>query len=307
MGILYFDLYPREGKQAGAWCDAFRPERYTADGQRVAPVVTVVANFTPPRGNAPALLSLDETETLFHEFGHALNNLFAQTRYKGTGMNSMELDFVEMPSQIMENWATEPEMLRAYAKHYATGETFPANMIARIVRSKLFNQGFMTAELLAAAQLDMDIHTLGASDTLDPTELERRSLYEQRGLLPQIAPRYRYPYFAHIFNGDGYAAGYYSYLWSQMYDEDAYEAFRQSGDVFSRELARSYRRNILERGAAEPGASLYRNFRGSDPDIRPLLVARGLAPAPSPSDTTAVRDTAVILQVSADTTDGKRQ
>ena len=163
------------------------------------------------------------------------------------------------------------------------------------------------AVLLAAAQLDMDIHTLGASDTLDPTELERRSLYEQRGLLPQIAPRYRYPYFAHIFNGDGYAAGYYSYLWSQMYDEDAYEAFRQSGDVFSRELARSYRRNILERGAAEPGASLYRNFRGSDPDIRPLLVARGLAPAPSPSDTTAVRDTAVILQVSADTTDGKRQ
>lgn len=307
LGILYFDLYPREGKQAGAWCDAFRPERYTADGQRVAPVVTVVANFTPPRGNAPALLSLDETETLFHEFGHALNNLFAQTRYKGTGMNSMELDFVEMPSQIMENWATEPEMLRAYAKHYATGETLPANMIARIVHSKLFNQGFMTAELLAAAQLDMDIHTLGASDTLDPTELERRSLYEQRGLLPQIAPRYRYPYFAHIFNGDGYAAGYYSYLWSQMYDEDAYEAFRQSGDVFSRELARSYRRNILERGAAEPGASLYRNFRGSDPDIRPLLVARGLAPAPSPSDTTAVRDTAVILQVSADTTDGKRQ
>ena len=307
LGILYFDLYPREGKQAGAWCDAFRPERYTADGQRVAPVVTVVANFTPPRGNAPALLSLDETETLFHEFGHALNNLFAQTRYKGTGMNSMELDFVEMPSQIMENWATEPEMLRAYAKHYATGETLPANMIARIVRSKLFNQGFMTAELLAAAQLDMDIHALGASDTLDLTELERRSLYEQRGLLPQIAPRYRYPYFAHIFNGDGYAAGYYSYLWSQMYDEDAYEAFRQSGDVFSRELARSYRRNILERGAAEPGASLYRNFRGSDPDIRPLLVARGLAPAPSPSDTTAVRDTAVILQVSADTTDGKRQ
>lgn len=181
-------------------------------------------------------------------------------------------------------------------------------MIARIVRSKLFNQGFMTAELLAAAQLDMDIHTLGASDTLDPTELERRSLYEQRGLLPQIAPRYRYPYFAHIFNGDGYAAGYYSYLWSQMYDEDAYEAFRQSGDVFSASWPGSTGETFSSGAPAEPGEpSLYRNFRGSDPDIRPLLVARGLAPAPSPSDTTAVRDTAVILQVSADTTDGKRQ
>lgn len=165
----------------------------------------------------------------------------------------------------------------------------------------------MTAELLAAAQLDMDIHALGASDTLDLTELERRSLYEQRGLLPQIAPRYRYPYFAHIFNGDGYAAGYYSYLWSQMYDEDAYEAFRQSGDVFSRELARSYRRNILERGAAEPGASLYRNFRGSDPDIRAAAGRTGTGPRPVSFRYDGRADTAVILRVSADTTDDKRQ
>ena len=261
LGVLYFDFFPRDGKSQGAWCGNYVEQTYV-DGKRVAPVVSIVANFTRPTSDTPALLTLDETETLFHEFGHALHFLFHDVKYRG--LAEVEGDFVELPSQVMENWAFEPEVLKNYAVHYRTREVIPQHLVEKLRRSDLFNQGFMTTELIAAALSDMDIHR-SRIRAVRSRGVRAQRADERRGLIPQIEPRYRYPYFAHIFNG-GYSAGYYFYTWAEVLDKDAFEAFRESGDLFNRQIAHDFRYKLLARGGSEDGMALYRAFRGKDPD-----------------------------------------
>ena len=283
LGVLYFDYFPRDGKSQGAWCGNYVEQTYR-DGKRVAPVVSIVCNFTRPTSNSPALLTLDETETLFHEFGHALHFLFHDVKYRG--LTEVEGDFVELPSQLMENWAFEPELLKQYAVNYRSKDAvIPEYLVAKLRRSELFNQGFMTTELIAAALSDMDIHSTTEYAPFDPMEFERQALTEKRGLIPQIEPRYRYPYFSHIFDG-GYSAGYYFYTWAEVLDKDAFEAFRESGDLFNKKIADDFRRKILARGGSEDGMTMYRAFRGKDPDKRAMLRSRGLwnEPEPEPAD-----------------------
>ena len=272
LGALCFDFHPRPGKRAGAWCGTMRRQSYK-DGERVPPVVSIVCNFTRPAGNTPALLSLDETETLFHEFGHALHNLFADVEYKG--LSGVEGDFVELPSQIMENWAFTSEMFKQYAVHYRTEEVMPDDMIERIHNSSKFNEGFATTELVAAALSDMDIHSVESNAKIDVNDFEKQSLTVKRGLISQIEPRYHYTYFNHIFNS-GYSAGYYFYIWAEVLDKDAHRAFVESGDLFNREVAERFRKEILSRGGERDGMDMYRSFRGAEPDKTAMLVARGL-------------------------------
>ncbi|MDE6069739.1 MAG: M3 family metallopeptidase [Alistipes sp.] len=272
LGVLYFDYFPRAGKSQGAWCGNYVEQTYDEEGRRVAPVVSIVANFTRPTRNMPALLTLDEVATLFHEFGHALHFLFHDVKYRG--LTEVEGDFVELPSQVMENWAFEPEMLKHYAVHYRTSEAIPKHLVEKLRRSTLFNQGFQTTELIAASLADMDIHSIERYEPLDVEEFGRRALNEKRGLIAQIEPRYRYPYFSHIFDG-GYSAGYYFYTWAEVLDKDAFEAFRESGDLFDKRIAARFRR-LLSRGGSEDGMTLYRTFRGKDPDKTAMLKARGL-------------------------------
>lgn len=277
LGVLYFDYHPRAGKGSGAWCGYFREQSYK-DGVRVAPVVSIVCNFTRPTGSTPALLTIDEVETLFHEFGHALHFLFHDVKYHS--LEAVEGDFVELPSQIMENWAFEPEMLKQYATHYRTGEVIPQSLQEKLRKSSLFNQGFATTELVAAALSDLDIHTLTeCPEDFDANAFEQQMLREKRGLIPQIEPRYRYPYFRHIFDG-GYSAGYYFYMWAELLDKDAFEAFKESRDLFDRTIAEKFRREVLARGGEAPGMTLYRNFRGQEPSKLPMLKGRGLVAEP---------------------------
>ena len=283
LGVLYFDYFPRDGKSQGAWCGNYVEQTYE-DGKRVAPVVSIVCNFTRPTSNAPALLTLDETETLFHEFGHALHFLFHDVKYRG--LTEVEGDFVELPSQLMENWAFDPEVLKQYAVHDRSNEVIPEYLVAKLRRSELFNQGFMTTELIAASLSDMDIHSITEYEPFDPMEFERKALTEKRGLIPQIEPRYRYPYFSHIFDG-GYSAGYYFYTWAEVLDKDVFEAFRESGDLFNKKIADDFRRKILARGGSEDGMTMYRDFRGKDPDKRAMLRSRGLWNEPEPVDSLA--------------------
>ena len=273
LGVLYLDYFPRDGKSGGAWCGEYRTQSFDAEGNRIAPIVSIVCNFPRPTGGDPALLSIDETQTFFHEFGHALHALFSQVKYGGLG--GVERDFVELPSQIMENWALEPEMLRRYALHHRTNDPIPHHLIEKLQRSRHFNQGFNTVELLAASLTDMDIHTIENYSPIDVNEFERKMLNERRGLMEQIAPRYRYPYFSHIFDG-GYSSGYYSYLWAEVLDKDAYQAFVESGDIFNKRIATDFRNKVLARGGEADGMDLYRDFRGADPDRKPLLLGRGL-------------------------------
>ena len=285
LGVLYLDPHPRKTKSGGAWCGYFSEQRYE-DGKRRAPVVGIVCNFTPPVGDTPSLLTFDEAETLFHEFGHALHFLFADVKYRG--LADVEGDFVELPSQIMENWAFEPEILKTYATHYRTGEVIPDRLITKVQNASLFNQGFITTELCAAALIDMDIHTLEAMpEKFDVIEFEKQNLAGRRGLFPQIEPRYRYTYFAHIFNG-GYSSGYYFYLWAEVLDKDAFEAFKERRDICDKELATSLRYDLLAQGGQKPGMDMYRKFRGAAPDKKPMLRARGLWKDPVAVDSTAV-------------------
>lgn len=278
LGVLYFDFYQRTGKRGGAWCGNFTPQTYDADGNRVAPVVGITCNFPQPNGSTPALLTMDDAETLFHEFGHAMHFLFADVRYRG--LSDVEGDFVELPSQVMENWAFHPEMLVKYAVHYRSGDIIPKNLIDKIRRSAYFNQGFATTELLAAALSDLDIHSVEEYSPIDVEAFETEALNAKRGLIPQIAPRYRYPYFSHVFDG-GYSAGYYFYIWAEVLDKDAFQAFVESGDVFNRRIAADFRNKLLRRGGSDAGMNLYRAFRGKDPDKTALLRARGMYEEPA--------------------------
>ena len=274
LGVLYLDFFPRDGKSGGAWCGTFRDQSYDSEGKRISPVVSIVCNFTRPTSDTkPALLNLDETATFFHEFGHALHCLFQEVKYDGLGF--VERDFVELPSQIMENWAFEPELLRQYALQYQTGTPIPDHLIEKIQNSKLFNQGFATVEYLAASYSDLDIHNIPEYSPIDVNAFEKKVLNEKRGLIPEIEPRYRYPYFSHIFDG-GYSSGYYSYIWAEVLDKDAYQAFVETGDTFNREVALKFRREVLSKGGMADGMVLYRNFRGQEPSREPLLRARGL-------------------------------
>ena len=272
LGALYMDFYPRPGKSGGAWCGSYVEQSYK-DGKRVLPVSTIVCNFTRPVGSSPALLTIDEVETFFHEFGHALHNLFAEVKYRG--LAGVEGDFVELPSQIMENWALSPEMLRQYAVHYRREEVMPDELINKIQRTKTFNEGFNTTELVAAALSDMDIHSLQSAEPISASQFEREALTDRRGLISQIEPRYKYTYFSHIFDG-GYSAGYYFYIWAEVLDKDAFQAFVESGDLFDRATAERFRREVLARGGSRDGMDMYRAFRGADPDKQAMLVARGL-------------------------------
>ncbi len=272
LGIFYVDYFPRPGKRGGAWMDAFRKEAII-NGKRIAPIVYNVANFSRPVGDRPALLSLEEVLTLFHEFGHALHELLSECTYYRLSGTEVPRDFVELPSQIMENWALEPEVLKMYARHYKTGKPIPDKLIEKIHRARHFNQGFATTEYLAAAFLDMDWHTQEKERDWDVLKFEQESM-KRIGLIPEIVVRYRSTYFRHIFSG-GYAAGYYSYIWSEMLDADAFQAFKERG-LFDRETARAFRRWILSKGGSQDPMKLYIKFRGREPSIEPLLERRGL-------------------------------
>lgn len=273
LGILYLDYYPRASKDGGAWCTDFQSAGFE-NGKKVDPIVSIVCNFTPPTGETPSLLNWDETSTLFHEFGHALHGLFTTGKYDRTAGN-VPTDYVELPSQVMENWASEPEVLRMYAKHYQTGETIPEELITKIQNSGLFNQGFDNSEYIAASILDMELHKLAApADVKDVVAFEK-AIMEKIGLLDVIWPRYRSTYFAHIFDG-GYAAGYYVYLWAAVLDADAFDYFKQSGDIFNQELAASFRKNCLSECGNDEGMVQYVKFRGQEPTIDALLKKRGL-------------------------------
>ncbi|HPF69835.1 MAG TPA: M3 family metallopeptidase, partial [Candidatus Krumholzibacteria bacterium] len=255
VALLLTDYYPRASKRGGAWMNALIKERYQ-DGQRVVPVIYNVGNFTKPTKDTPSLLSMDEVGTMFHEFGHALHGMLSDCRYETLSGTSVARDFVELPSQIMENWAFEPQVLDMYARHYRTGEPMPAGLKAKISDSKHFNQGFATTEYVAASFLDMDWHTLASAEGLDARAFEDASM-AKIGLIPQVISRYKSPYFRHSFGG-GYSAGYYSYLWAEVLDADAFEAFKETGDIFDPKTAAAFRDNILERGGTEDPMVLYR-------------------------------------------------
>lgn len=272
IGIFYVDYFPRASKRSGAWMTSFRKQSML-DGKMVHPVIVNVGNFTKPTSDKPALLSIEEVETLFHEFGHALHGLLSKCTYPSLSGTAVPRDFVELPSQIMENWALEPEVLKVYAKHYQTGEVIPSELVEKIKNSRKFNQGFATVEYLAAAFLDMDYHTLEEVREIDPIKFEEESM-KRIGMIPEIVVRYRSTNFQHIFSG-GYSAGYYSYIWSEVLDADAFEAFKEKG-IFDPKTALSFRKNILEKGGSDDPMTLYKRFRGREPKVEPLLKKRGL-------------------------------
>ena len=272
LGVLYMDFFPRASKRGGAWCGSYRSQTY-ADGKRQGPVVTIVCNFTQPAAGEPALLSADEAATLFHEFGHGLHNLFKDVHYYG--VSGVPRDFVELPSQIMEHWVFEPEVLKVYAKHYKTGEVIPAELIEKLDKSGKYGQGFATTEYLAASFLDMDYHVLKEIPAdFDVMAFEQQTL-GKRGLLKQIPSRYRTTYFNHTMGG-GYTAGYYSYIWAEVLDADAFQAFKETGDIFNQDLAQKFRTYILTPGGIDDAMDMYKNFRGKEPGTDALLKNRGL-------------------------------
>ncbi len=268
LGILYMDWYPRESKVSGAWMDAFRRQ-----SEGIDPIITTNFNYTAPVGDMPALLSVDEVTTTFHEFGHALHGLLSKCKYHSLSGTSVARDFVELPSQIMENWAAEPEVMKMYAKHYETGEVIPQELIDKISNSGLFNKGFTVLEYTSAALLDMYWHTMNEAVEKDATVFENEIL-TKIGMIDEIVVRYRSPYFAHIFAG-GYSSGYYSYQWAQVLDADAFSVFKEKG-LFDQETAASLRDNIFSRGNTEPAMELYKKYRGSEPKLDAFLERNGL-------------------------------
>ncbi len=271
VGVLYMDFHPRDGKRVGAWSTSFRDAHYK-NGKRIPEIGSIVMNFTRPTADSPALLSFDEVSTLFHEFGHALHGLFTDGQYNRTA-GRVPRDFVELPSQIMENWAAEPEVMKVYATHYKTGEPISDELIEKLEKSGTFNQGFITGEYVAAALLDMDYHTAENPNIADVNAFEKASM-DKIGLIPEFIPRYRSTYFSHIFSG-GYSAGYYVYIWAAVLDADAFDAFKQSGDIFNPEYAAKFR-TLLEKSGSDEGMAIYEKFRGKAPSKEPLLRKRGL-------------------------------
>ncbi|MDR1881416.1 MAG: M3 family metallopeptidase [Prevotella sp.] len=285
VGVIYFDDFAREGKRPGAWMGSFRKQEIHK-GDFIRPVIYNVGNYNPPAGDKPSLLTPDQVETMFHEFGHGLHGLLSKCTYNGLSGTAVARDFVELPSQVMEHWAFEPEVLKMYAKHYETGKVIPDELIRKIENSSKFNQGFMTAELVAAAILDMKWHTITATPGFNPRNQEgvkeqdvrkfEQDAMNETGLIPEIIPRYRSTYFNHIFgSSSGYSAGYYSYLWSEVLDADAYQAFVEKGDIFDPATAKAFRENILSKGGADEPMTLYKKFRGAEPDPVYLLKNRG--------------------------------
>ena len=272
LGILYMDMHPRNSKRGGAWMTSFRAQSMV-DGKRFAPVISIVCNFTKPTSTTPALLTFDEVTTFFHEFGHALHGLLSNVKYKSLAGTAVPRDFVELPSQVMENWAADPEVLRMYAKHYQTGAVIPDELIEKLEKAATFGQGFATTEYLASSLLDMDYHSITAPISGKATDYEANSM-KKYGLSSAITPRHSSTHFSHVFSG-GYSAGYYSYIWSGVLDTDAFDQFKQT-ELFSQEKAKSFRENILSKGGTEDPMKLYIKFRGSEPSIAPLLRKRGL-------------------------------
>jgi peptidyl-dipeptidase Dcp len=272
LGVLYMDFFPRASKQQGAWCQNYR-SYHVVNNKGVTPVVTVVYNFTRPSGDIPALLSVEEASTMYHEFGHSLDALFNKSTYNQT---NVAWDFVELPSQLMEHWCTEPEVLNIYAKNYKTGEPIPAALVEKIKNSGYFNQGFDNVEIMAASLLDMTYHSLEAPVNIDIQSFEKE-YFKKIGLIPEIVSRYRSTYFTHI--AGGYDAGYYCYTWAAVLDNDAFEAFKEKG-IFDAGVASSYRKNILEKNGTMDAMQMFVNFRGREPIIEPLLKNRGLMQEP---------------------------
>lgn len=272
LGLLYADFFPRESKRGGAWMTSYRPQS-TKDTERVAPVISIVCNFTKPVGDEPALLTFDEATTLFHEFGHALHGLLSDVKYQSLAGTAVSRDFVELPSQVMENWAADPEVLKTYAKHYKTGEAIPDALIEKMEQAGTFDQGFATVEYVAASLLDLDYHATTKPIEGDAHAFEAAGM-AKIGLIDAIIPRYRSTYFQHIFSG-GYSAGYYAYIWAEVLDADAFAAFKEKG-LFDQATATSFRENILEKGGTGNPAEMYRQFRGTDPDPIHLMKNRGL-------------------------------
>jgi len=272
LGVLYMDFHPRESKRGGAWMTSYRSQK-TVDGKRIAPVISIVCNFTKTSSNAPALLTFDEVSTFFHEFGHALHGLLSNVTYRSLAGTSVPRDFVELPSQIMENWAAEPEVLKLYAKHYKTGAVIPEVLVNKLKKAGTFDQGFTTIEYLAASFLDLEYHSQTKDITVDANTFEKAAM-NKIGLLESIIPRYRSTYFSHIFSG-GYSSGYYSYIWAGVLDTDAFEAFKITS-LFNPEKAKLFRESVLEKGGTEDPMVLYKRFRGAEPSIEPLLRKRGL-------------------------------
>jgi peptidyl-dipeptidase Dcp len=275
IGILYMDYFTRASKRSGAWMTEFRGQYKTKENKNVIPVISLVFNFPRPAGDIPSLLNFDETETFFHEFGHGLHGLLSNCKYRSLAGTNVSRDFVELPSQIMENWASHPEVLKLYAKHYQTGEPIPQELIDKIEAAGNYGQGFINTELIAASLLDMDYHMLENPEITNPSVFEDSAMAKY-GLIPEIISRYKSPYFLHIFSSSsGYSAGYYSYTWSAVLDADAFEMFKQNG-LFDKTTATAFRKNILEKGNTEDPAVLYKAFRGQEPSIEPLLKNRGL-------------------------------
>ncbi|MEN9918217.1 MAG: hypothetical protein RL662_653 [Bacteroidota bacterium] len=271
IGILYLDYFPRPSKRNGAWMGSFRKQRIQ-NGEFIHPIIYNVGNFALPTEDKPSLLTIEQVETLFHEFGHGLHGLLSNTNYNGLSGTAVSRDFVELPSQIYEHWAFHPDVLKLYAKHYITGEAIPSALINKISEAKNFNKGFQTTELVAAALLDMKWHTITEKANFDIDQFENQTM-DQIGLISEIIPRYKSTYFAHIFDG-GYSSGYYSYLWSEVLDADAFEAFVEKG-IFDRTTGQSFRDNVLSKGGSEDPITLYQRFRGTQPNPNYLLKNRG--------------------------------
>ena len=273
IGILYTDYYPRPGKRAGAWMNNIT-DQYVKDGVNHRPIICNIGNLTKPTADKPSLLNMDEVETLFHEFGHALHGLMTQCTYPSISGTNVSRDFVELPSQYMENYCWEPEVMKTYARNYKTGKLMPKELMDKIQKAGTFNQGFINTELLAASLLDMDYHMRKDTANFDVNAFEKASL-ERMGMIPQIIVRYRSTYFNHIFGG-GYSAGYYSYTWAAVLDADAFQAFKETGDIYNSKVATAFRKKLLERGDSDDPMKLYRDFRGADPNPDALLRRKGL-------------------------------
>lgn len=301
LGLIYFDYHPRSSKSGGAWCTAFCDALDNFDGTRTPAQISICYNFTMPTADAPALLTFDEVQTMFHEFGHALHGLFSSGQYVAT-CGVVPSDYVEMPSQIMENWAAEPEVLKSFARHYKTGEVIPDELLDKLQKASSWNKGFASVEYLATAILDLKWHMLDADNNVTDVNAFEKQVFDELGLIPEIAPRYHSTYLAHSFSG-GYDAGYYVYRWAELLDADAFAAFKESGDIFNREIAKKFRDICLSRIGDDEAMIQYVRFRGQKPSIHYLLERSGLLditkPKPVAPKPVAVSDQPVSTPVSS--------